>query len=389
MPFKLNQDRRHHIPCQQHKVTNWPAYDASLRQRGSLTVWFTDAAIAAWAAAPRTTRGGQPRYSPLAILTALTLRAVFHLAYRQVEGLLGSIISLLGLSLRVPDHTTLSRRAATLDVPRLRNASAAANPEPMHLLVDSTGLKLCGKGEWLLEKHGTATRRSWRRLHLGVDASSGQIVAATLTSKDVDDASQVDPLLDQVAGPVASFTADGAYDQDRIYAGVTQRHPDAAVVVPPRATAVPSEATESAPTQRDGHLQHIARHGRMSWQSASGYNKRARVEATMNRWKQVIGDGRSRSRFRVHSTWNTGGGCVRTQTSVERLRWRLPSTRSTACWSWDAQATSASPDSRQGWDPCARIPDPCTTLPWWAPVGGIVGAVAVLMVGGVTLVAKF
>jgi len=233
LPFKLNQDRRHHIPRQQHRVTNWPAYDASLRQRGSLTVWFTDEAIAAWAAEPRTTRGGQPWYSPLAILTALTIRAVFHLPYRQAEGLIGSIIGLLGLSLRVPDHTTLSRRAATLEVPRPGNADAGAGGEPMHLLVDSTGLKLCGKGEWLLEKHGTATRRSWRVLHLGVDAETGRIVASALTSKDVDDASQAGPLLDQVAGPVASFTGDGAYDRDRVYAGVAERHPDAAVVKPP------------------------------------------------------------------------------------------------------------------------------------------------------------
>ena len=118
VPFKLNQDRRHHIPRQKHKVTNWPAYDASLRRRGSLTVWFTDEAVEAWAAEPRTTRGGQPWYSALAILTALTLRAVFRLAYRQTEGLIGSVIGLLGLDLRVPDHTTLSRRAATLEVPR-------------------------------------------------------------------------------------------------------------------------------------------------------------------------------------------------------------------------------------------------------------------------------
>ena len=107
LPFKLNRDHRHHIPRRQHKVTNWPACEAGLRQGGSLTVWFTDEAVAAWAAAPRTTRGGQPSYSPLAILTALTLRAVFRLAYRQAQGLIGSIISLLGLTLRVPDHTTL------------------------------------------------------------------------------------------------------------------------------------------------------------------------------------------------------------------------------------------------------------------------------------------
>jgi hypothetical protein len=220
LPFKLNQDRRQHIPRQRHKVTNslgallrsWPAYDASLRQRGSVTVWVTDDAVKAWAAEPRTTRGGQPWYSPLAILTALTIRTVFRLAYRQAEGLLGSVVGLLGLALPVPDHTTLSRRAATLEVPRSRTGSsgAGADSEPMHLLVDSTGLKLCGKGEWLLEKHGTQTRRSWRTLHLGVDADTGQIVASLLTPKDVDDASQVDPLLDQVAGPVASFTGDGA-----------------------------------------------------------------------------------------------------------------------------------------------------------------------------------
>ncbi len=148
MPFKLNQDCRHHIPKQKHKVTNSAAYDAALRQRGSLTVWFTDEAVAAWKAEPRTTRGGQRWYSPLAILTALTFRAVFRLALRQTEGLIGSIIHLLGLTLAVSDHTTLSRRAETLDVPRPRRGG-----EPLHLLVDSTGLKLCGAGDPLAASH--------------------------------------------------------------------------------------------------------------------------------------------------------------------------------------------------------------------------------------------
>src|SRR3954454_17262636 len=137
----------------------------------------------------------------------------------------------------------LSRRAATLEVPRPRSSSnpnAGRRAEPVHLLVDSTGLKLCGPGEWLLEKHGTKTRRSWKMLHLGVDANSGQIVASTLTGHDVDDGSQVGPLLDHVAGPVASFTGDGAYDQEGVYASVAQRHLAAAIIVPPRATAVPS-----------------------------------------------------------------------------------------------------------------------------------------------------
>src|SRR5918993_289607 len=241
LPFKLNQAGRHHIPKRKHKVTNWRGYDASLRQRGSLTVWFSADAIEGWRAAPRTTRGGQPWYSERAILTALTLRAVFRLALRQTEGLIGSIMHLLGLDLPVPDHTTLSRRAATLEVPRPRSSSPDADrrAEPVHLLVDSTGLKLCGPGEWLVEKHGTKARRSWRTLHLGRDADTGQIVAATLTTHDVDDGSQVGPLLDQVDSPIASFTGDRAYDQDGVYASVAQRHPAAAIIVPPRSTAVP------------------------------------------------------------------------------------------------------------------------------------------------------
>jgi len=276
MPFKANAAPRHHIPKQKRKVTNWTAYNASLRQRGSLTLWFSEEAIAGWRAAPRTTRGGQAWYSPLAILTALTLKAVFRLALRQTEGLIGSIIALLGLSLAVPTFSTLSRRAETVDVPRLRPCSSHdADSEPLHLLVDSTGLKLCGAGEWLVEKHGTKRRRSWRKLHIGVDASTGAIVAAMLTTKDVDDASEVGPLLAQVDGPLASFTADGAYDQDSVYDVVTERDPEAAVIVPPRATAALSE---TAPTQRDRHLQDIAEKGRMGWQKASGYNVRSRVE---------------------------------------------------------------------------------------------------------------
>jgi len=293
LPFKRNQDRRHHIPKQKHKVTNWREYDASLRQRGSLTVWFTDEAIEAWRAEPRTTPGGQPWYSSLAILTALTLRAVFHLALCQTEGLIGSVIGLLGLALAVPDHTTLCRRAETLEVP---SPQPCKDGEPLHLLVDSTGLKLCGAGEWLVEKHGAKRRRSWRKLHIGLIADTGQIVAAALTAKEVDDGAEVGPLLDQVGASVASFTADGAYDQESVSNAVAERHPEAAVIVPPRSTAVPSETAETAPTQRDRHLQSIAEQGRAAWQKASGYTKRARAEAAIGRFKQVIGDGlRSRT----------------------------------------------------------------------------------------------
>jgi Transposase DDE domain len=298
LPFKLNQDRRHRIPKQKYKVTNWREYDESLRRRGSLTVWFSDEAVRAWKAEPRTSRGGQSWYSPLAILTALTLRAVFRLAFRQTEGLIGSVMRLLGLDLAVPDHTTLSRRAETLEVPRPRPSGGGAGGDagPLHLLVDSTGLKLVGAGEWLVEKHGTKRRRSWKKLHLGVDAGTGRIVAAALTDHDVDDASQVGPLLDRIPDPIASFTGDGAYDQDSVYGELAERHPDAAVVVPPRATAVRSDTAETAPTQRDRHLRLIAERGRMGWQKAAGYNRRARAEAAVGRFKRAVGDGlRSRT----------------------------------------------------------------------------------------------
>src|SRR4051795_4801743 len=278
VPFKAKAACRRHIPKQRHRVTNWAEYDAALRARGSLTIWFTPEAIAAWRAEPRTTRGGQPCYSDLAITTALTLRAVFRLALRQTEGLISSILQLLGLDLPVPDHSTLSRRAATLEVPRPQAGRA-----PVHLLVDSTGLKLCGPGEWLTEKQGARGRGAWRVLHLATDADTGRIVASVLTDKDADDGSQVGPLLDQIEGAVASVTGDGAYDRDDVYTEVMTRYPDAEVIVPPRANAVPSAAAESAPTQRDRHLRCIAERGRIGWQRVSGYNWRALVESDISR----------------------------------------------------------------------------------------------------------
>jgi hypothetical protein len=156
--------------------------------------------------------------------------------------------------------------------------------------VDSTGLKLGRAGEWLVEKHGISRRRSWRKLHIGVDAASSEIVAVSVTRKNIDDAAMVAALLDQIADPIASFTADGAYNQDQVSQAVGERHPDPAVVVPPRAGAVASDLAETAPTQRDRHLRMIAERGRMVWQKASGYNLPAKVEASIERYKRVIGD---------------------------------------------------------------------------------------------------
>jgi hypothetical protein len=155
----------------------------------------------------------------------------------------------------------------------------------------ATGLRLCGPGEWLIERHGARRRRSWRKLHLATDADTGRIVASALTDKDADDGSQVGPPLDQADGPVTSFTAAGAFDRDDVYAEVATRHPEAAVVVPPRSGAVPSATAESAPARRDAHLRCIAERGRMGRRRASGHTWRALVESDVARWRRVIGDG--------------------------------------------------------------------------------------------------
>ncbi len=164
-----------------------------------------------------------------------------------------------------------------------------------------------------------------------MDADTGQIVAAALTAKDVDDGAEVGPLLDQVPGPVSSFTADGAYDQEGVCAAVAKRHPEAAIIVPPRSTAVPSETAQTEPTQRDRRLQSIAEHGRAAWQKTSGYTKRARAEAAIGRFKQVIGDG-LRSRTDERRATEVG------------VAVHAP----TACSSWDARTSSASPETQTG-----------------------------------------
>ena len=155
MPFKHNAFHRHRIPRACYRVTNWPAYEAGLRRRGDLTLWLDDAALAGWAAPKRSSPGGQPLYSELAIELVLTLRLVFHLALRQAEAFSRSVLRLLGLALTVPDHSTLSRRGRAFAgrQPRVR-----AGNGPIHLVLDSTGLELFGQGEWDAEKHGRARR---------------------------------------------------------------------------------------------------------------------------------------------------------------------------------------------------------------------------------------
>ncbi len=195
-----------------YRVTNWPEYERGLVQRGDVTVWLSSEAIDAWRAQPTSKRGAQPKFSDLAIETALTLRLVFHLPLRQTEGFVRSVFGLMDIALEAPDHTTLSRRAKQLrvDLRRVRRA------EPTHLVIDSSGLSIVGEGEWSAAKHGGSSRRGWKKLHLGVDAT-GAILAQILTDSVGDDASNGLDLIDRVDGDVGSITADAAYDTVAMY----------------------------------------------------------------------------------------------------------------------------------------------------------------------------
>jgi hypothetical protein len=225
--------------------------------------------------------------------TGHLLRLAFGRPWRQTEGLLRSLTTLLGVSLGVPDHTntTFSRHS-----PGLALATALARAQasgPVHVVIDATGLKVYGTGEWLAEKQGERGKRSWRTLHLAVDRRSGAILASELTSNEEGDASQVGPLLDQIPGPLASVTADGADDGEPVYRAVAERQPDppVAVIIPPRSTAVPSADAGTTPSQRDGHIQMIRDKGRLGWQKAVGSGRRALAETAMFRYKAVIGHG--------------------------------------------------------------------------------------------------
>jgi len=281
MPNKHNADRRHHIPKMSFKVQNWAEYEAGLRRRGSLTLWIEEAALDQWqSVGPK----GQARYHAMAIETCLLLRSAFKMALRQAEGLMDSVLSLMGLPISAPDHTTVSRRAVGL----LVRMSAPAPKGPLQVLIDSTGLQVFGAGQWLEAKHGAKSRRTWRKLHLAVDANSGMIVAQVLTDQQTDDPSQVGPLLHQIDEKIGKVTADGAYDGAPTYQTIAQQGDNIEVVIPPRRTAVPGTEL-TPPSQRDRHLDMIKTQGRLAWQTATGYGQRALVETTMGRYKSLIG----------------------------------------------------------------------------------------------------
>ena len=271
-----------------YRVKNWAAYEAALRKRGDVTLWFDEAAIDAWAAPATGRPGGQSRYSDLAIVTALTLRAVFHLPLRQTEGFVASVVRLMDLNLATPDHTTLSRRGGTVEVPEL----VRQHDGPIHLVVDSTGLKIVGDGEWHAHKHNTSNkRRSWRKLHLGVDGE-GFIVTSRLTDSGADDALVGVGMIEELEAFIARFTADGAYDTKSIYDVLAARGaPGVEIVIPPRKTASTSKSTGGALAQRDAAIERIAEVGRRQWRKESGAHQQARAENGMFRYKRILGDG--------------------------------------------------------------------------------------------------
>jgi hypothetical protein len=245
----------------------------------------TPEAIAAWVPAQIGRRGRLRGYSDVAIETGLMLRLAFGRPWRQTEGMLGSIMDLLGLELSVPDHTTFSRRGVDLGV-----ATALKKADGfVYVVIDSTGLKVFGAADWLHEKHGGKPRRSWRKLHLAVDPDSGEILASELTTTDDGDAFLAGPLLDQIDRPLASVFADGAYDGEPVYRSVVAHTPDAAVIIPPRSTVVPSATADTDPTPRDRHIQLIGERGRLGWQRSVNYGKRSLAEVPMFRYKKLIG----------------------------------------------------------------------------------------------------
>ena len=269
-----------------YRIRNWKEYERGLRNRGDVTVWLSKEAIAAWTPPKNGRRGGQRRYSNMAILTALTLRVVFGLPLRQSEGFLDSLLSLMGLDLKAPDHTTLSRRNRIVDVPPLTRVHEG----PIHLIVDSTGLKILGCGEWNAHKYkASKKRRDWRKLHIGVD-DKGFIVAAELTANSADDACTVPDLLDQIEDPIRRFTADGAYDHRSIYERVgAAGTEDVVIVIPPRRSAVSAGPTDGPWGQREAALERIRKVGRRQWQRESGYRQQGRVENGFFRYKSVLG----------------------------------------------------------------------------------------------------
>ena len=267
----------------QYRVRNWPEYEAGLQKRGDLTVWLSDEALDAWRETPSGKPGGQRTYADIVIEAALTIRMVFHLPLRQTEGFLRGLAEILRIDLPIPDHTTLSRRLKNLGsigVPRLTTG------QPIHLLIDSTGLRIHVGN---LQK--PPRNRAWRKLHLAVDADTGEIMASDLTARRTHDCTQVAALLEQIAEPIASVSADGAYDTKSVYeaAHAVGEGQAVRVLIPPGRDARLSLQPSHALRERNRNIRSIRELGRRAWHTSSGYSKRSLVENTMYRYKTIIG----------------------------------------------------------------------------------------------------
>ena len=260
-------------------------YDTALRDRGDITLWISQEAIDAWTPSQTGTRGAQPVYSDVAIKTALTLRLLFRLPLRQTEGFLHALLTLMDVPLPCPDHTTLSRRNAPVAIQRHIDH---APEEVIALIVDRSGLQVCGQGEWHRQKHGEKPHKRWKKLHIGVDAQ-GRIVTSTVTESHEQDPSQVPALLSQVAHRIERFIGDGLFDQSPISTAVEIHSPGAQVIIPPRQDAVLRPRATTAPTQRDAHLLVIEREGRGGWKRTSGYYDQAHAENAFSRLKRTFG----------------------------------------------------------------------------------------------------
>ncbi len=268
-------------------IENWREYNESLTRRGDVTFWFSEDVVDAWEHENDQKKNGRPFvYSEVAIETLLTIRELFRLPYRQTEGLGRALAKLMGASITIPHHTSLQKRAAKLRVV----IALSAIKGPIDVVVDSTGLKVFGEGEWKVRQHGAGKRRTWRKLHLAVDPTTHQIVAEALTENHQHDADQVEPLLAQVDAEVQAFYGDGAYDQWKVYDALKKN--SIWSIIPPRKNAKIKQHGNSAeePLERDECIRQIRREGRNAWKESIGYHRRSLAETAMSRLKTAFGD---------------------------------------------------------------------------------------------------
>jgi len=276
-----------------YKVKNWSAYDAALKLRGSITFWLDEDVIEQWHNQQKTgKKGASNYYSDTAIATMGTISTVFHLPGRQAEGFLESLFMLMGIELEVPDHSTLSRRLSKLSV----ELPVIPKDKAVHVVVDSTGVKVYGEGEWKVRTHGVGKRRTWRKLHLGVDSESGEILGAVVTTNDVADCEVLTDILEQIEQPMEQVSGDGGYDTFDCYDTISQR--GAKAIIPPRSNAKIQQHSnsETQPHPRDDTLQRVNQVGRKQWKKESGYHRRSLSETAIFRLKIIFG-GKLRRRF--------------------------------------------------------------------------------------------